>query len=170
MRQAVVAFAVFFSFIVLTVQFNRAKLPALILGSAPFCLIGLVFGLYLSGLAFGATVLIGILVVIALTVNDGVLLVTFAEELHQQQGLSARQTVLQAAKIRLCPRLMTTITTMIGFTPLALNLGEGAGMLQPMAIGAIGGLATETKRVRFASDPSQRTAKQRARRWVAESP
>ena len=170
MRQAVVAFAVFFSFIVLTVQFNRAKLPALILGSAPFCLIGLVFGLYLSGLAFGATVLIGILVVIALTVNDGVLLVTFAEELHQQQGLSARQAVLQAAKIRLCPRLMTTITTMIGFTPLALNLGEGAGMLQPMAIGAIGGLATETKRVRFASDPSQRTAKQRARRWVAESP
>ncbi|NBB94759.1 MAG: hypothetical protein GVY16_03365 [Planctomycetes bacterium] len=146
MRQAViavVAFAVFFSFIVLTVQFNSVKLPALILGSAPFCLTGLIFGLYLSGLAFGATVLIGILVVIALTVNDGVLLMTFAEELHQRQGLPGRDAVLQAAKIRLRPRLMTTITTMIGFTPLALNLGEGADMLQPMAIGAIGGLATE---------------------------
>lgn len=140
---AVVAFAVFFSFIVLTVQFNSVKLPALILGSAPFCLTGLVFGLYVSGLAFGATVLIGILVVIALTVNDGVLLMTFAEELHQRQGLPGRDAVLQAAKIRLRPRLMTTITTMIGFTPLALNLGEGADMLQPMAIGAIGGLATE---------------------------
>jgi multidrug efflux pump subunit AcrB len=45
---------------------NSVKLPALILGSAPFCLTGLVFGLYVSGLAFGATVLIGILVVIAL--------------------------------------------------------------------------------------------------------
>lgn len=146
MRQAIVAvlaFAVFFSFIVLTVQFNSVKLPALILGSAPFCLTGLVFGLYISGLAFGATVLIGILVVIALTVNDGVLLMTFAEELHQRQGLPGRDAVLQAAKIRLRPRLMTTITTMIGFTPLALNLGEGADMLQPMAIGAIGGLATE---------------------------
>ncbi|MBS3735198.1 MAG: efflux RND transporter permease subunit [Phycisphaerae bacterium] len=146
MRQAIVAvlaFAVFFSFIVLTVQFNSVKLPALILGSAPFCLTGLVFGLYVSGLAFGATVLIGILVVIALTVNDGVLLMTFAEELHQRQGLPGRDAVLQAAKIRLRPRLMTTITTMIGFTPLALNLGEGADMLQPMAIGAIGGLATE---------------------------
>ncbi|MFW6021536.1 MAG: efflux RND transporter permease subunit, partial [Guyparkeria sp.] len=134
MRQAViavVAFAVFFSFIVLTVQFNSVKLPALILGSAPFCLTGLVFGLYVSGLAFGATVLIGILVVIALTVNDGVLLMTFAEQLHQRQGLPGREAVLQAAKIRLRPRLMTTITTMIGFTPLALNLGEGADMLQP---------------------------------------
>ncbi len=146
MRQAVVAvvaFAVFFAFIVLTVQFNSIKLPALILGSAPFCLTGLVFSLYLFGFSFGATVLIGLLVVIAMNVNDGVLLLTFAEELHQRQGLDASEAVLQAAKIRLRPRLMTTITTMIGFTPLALNLGEGADMLQPMAIGAIGGLAAE---------------------------
>jgi hydrophobic/amphiphilic exporter-1 (mainly G- bacteria), HAE1 family len=146
MRQAVMAvlaFAVFFAFIVLTVQFNSVKLPALILGSAPFCLAGLVFGLYLSGLAFGATVLIAVLVVIALNVNDGVLLMTFAEELHQQQELSPTEAVVRAAKIRLRPRLMTTITTMIGFVPLALNLGEGADMLQPMAIGAIGGLITE---------------------------
>ncbi len=144
MRQAVVAvlaFAVFFSFIVLTVQFNSVKLPALILGSAPFCLTGLVFGLYVSGLAFGATVLIGILVVIALTVNDGVLLLTFAEELRPRLG--PREAVLQAAMIRMRPRLMTTVTTMIGFVPLALNLGEGADMLQPMAVAAIGGLATE---------------------------
>jgi multidrug efflux pump subunit AcrB len=146
MRQSVLAvlgFAVFFSFIVLTVQFNSIKLPALILGSAPFCLTGLVFGLYLSGLAFGATVLIGVLVVIALTVNDGVLLMTSAEELQQRHWLDPARAVLQAARVRLRPRLMTTITTMIGFTPLALNLGEGADMLQPMAIGAIGGLATE---------------------------
>jgi hydrophobic/amphiphilic exporter-1 (mainly G- bacteria), HAE1 family len=140
---AVVAFALFFSFVVLTVQFNSVRLPALILGSAPFCLTGLVSGLYLCGLSFGATVLIGLLVIIALNVNDGVLLMTFAEELRGQQQLGASQAVLQAAKTRLRPRLMTTITTMIGFTPLALNLGEGADMLQPMAIGAIGGLATE---------------------------
>ena len=140
---AVLAFAVFFAFIVLTVQFNSAKLPALILGSVPFCLTGLVLGLYLSGLAFGATVLIGVLVVIALTVNDGVLLLTFAEELHKQQSMPPAQAALHAAKMRLRPRLMTTITTMIGFVPLALNLGEGADMLQPMAVGAIGGLATE---------------------------
>ena len=94
-------------------------------------------------MAFGATVIIGLLVVIALAVNDGVLLFTYAEELREKLGLNASEAVHQAAKIRLRPRLMTTITTMIGFTPLALNLGEGADMLQPMAIGAIAGLITE---------------------------
>ena len=140
---AMLGMAFFFAFIVLTVQFNSVRLPTLILGSAPFCLAGLVFALYLSGLAFAATVIIGVLVVAALTINDGVLLMTFAEELHQKQGLSIRNAVYQAAKIRLRPRLMTTITTIIGFTPLALNLGEGADMLQPMAVGAIGGLIME---------------------------
>ncbi len=140
---AVLGFAVFFSFIVLTVQFNSVSLPALILASAPFCMTGLVFGLYLAGLSFGATVLIGILVVLALTVNDGVLLLTFARELREDEGLDPVEAVCKAGKIRLRPRLMTTVTTMIGFVPLALNLGEGADMLQPMAVGAIGGLATE---------------------------
>jgi len=140
---AMLGLALFFAFIVLTVQFNSVRLPTLILGSAPFCLAGLVFALYLSGLAFAATVIIGVLVVAALTINDGVLLMTYAEELHRKQGLSIRNAVHQAAKIRLRPRLMTTITTIIGFTPLALNLGEGADMLQPMAVGAIGGLIME---------------------------
>ena len=57
--------------------------------------------------------------------------------------LSPIQAVQDAARIRLRPRLMTTLTTMIGFLPLALNLGEGGDMLQPMAVGAIGGLAME---------------------------
>jgi len=54
-----------------------------------------------------------------------------------------RQAVVNAAKIRLRPRIMTTMTTMIGFLPLALNIGEGGDMLQPMAVAAIGGLAME---------------------------
>ncbi len=65
------------------------------------------------------------------------------EELHLKEGLSIRNAVHKAATIRLRPRLMTTITTIIGFTPLALNLGEGSDMLQPMAVGAIGGLIME---------------------------
>ncbi len=71
---AVFGFALFFSFIVLTVQFNSLKLPGLILGSVPACLTGVVLLLYLSRLPLGATVIIGVLVVVAATVNDGVLL------------------------------------------------------------------------------------------------
>ncbi len=51
--------------------------------------------------------------------------------------------MVEAAKVRLRPRIMTTVTTIMGFLPLALNLEEGGDMLQPMAIAAIGGLGME---------------------------
>ncbi len=140
---AVLAFALFFSFIVLTVQFNSLKLPGLILGSVPFCLTGVVFLMYLSSLPLGATVIIGVLVVLAAAVNDGVLLLTYARELQERNAMPPGQAVLDAAKIRLRPRIMTSVTTMIGFLPLALNLEEGGDMLQPMAVAAIGGLGME---------------------------
>jgi hydrophobic/amphiphilic exporter-1 (mainly G- bacteria), HAE1 family len=140
---AVLAFALFFSFIVLTVQFNSLRLPGLILGCVPVCLAGVVLLLYAVGLPLGATVLIGVLVVVAATVNDGVLLLTYAYELQDQQGFSPAQAISAAAKIRLRPRIMTTATTMVGFLPLALNMAEGGDMLQPMAVAAIGGLGVE---------------------------
>ncbi|MDI6451523.1 efflux RND transporter permease subunit [Anaerobaca lacustris] len=140
---AVLAFALFFSFIVLTVQFNSLRLPGLILGSVPVCLSGVVFLLYVTHLPLGATVIIGVLVVVAATVNDGVLLLTYAGELQDRKNRTPCEAIVAAAKTRLRPRIMTTVTTMIGFLPLALNLEEGGDMLQPMAVAAIGGLGME---------------------------
>ena len=140
---AILVFAIFFSFIVLAVQFDSLKLPALILGSVPFCLTGMVFIMLATGLPLGATVIIGVLVIVAATVNDGVLLLTFANELRASEGLSPRDAVLQAAKIRLRPRVMTTVSVLVGFIPLALAIEEGGDMLQPMAAAAIGGLLME---------------------------
>jgi hydrophobe/amphiphile efflux-1 (HAE1) family protein len=137
----ILGFALFFAFVVLGVQFNSLKLPALILGSVPFCLAGMVYTLFLTGLPVGATVIIGVLIVVAATVNEGVLLLTFAEELRQHDNLTRLQAVINAAKIRLRPRLMIALAIIFGFIPLALNLEEGGEMLQPMAAGAIGGLA-----------------------------
>ncbi|MBA2882187.1 hydrophobe/amphiphile efflux-1 (HAE1) family protein [Desulfosalsimonas propionicica] len=140
---AVLGFALFFSFIVLTVQFNSIRLPALILACVPVCLAGSVFAMHAAGLPLGATVIIGVLVVVAATVNDGVLLLTHAGDLQDRQGLAAGAAVTEAAKIRLRPRIMTSVTTMMGFVPLAANMGEGGDMLQPMAVAAIGGLGME---------------------------
>ncbi len=140
---AVLAFAIFFSFIVLAVQFNSLKLPSLILTSVPVCLVGVVLMLFFTGLPLGATVIIGILVVVAATVNDGVLLLTFAEDIRGRDHLEPKQAVIDAAKIRLRPRVMTTMAVLVGFIPLALALEEGGDMLQPMAAGAIGGLLME---------------------------
>lgn len=140
----VLVFAAFFSFIILAVQFNSLKLPVLILGSVPFCLAGLVFAMFATGLPLGATVVIGVLVIVAAVVNDGVLLLTFAIELQAEKQLSPFDAVLNAAKLRLRPIVMTTISTLVGFFPLALAIEEGGDMLQPMAAGAIGGLAMES--------------------------
>lgn len=135
----ILGFAVFFSFVVLAVQFNSLRLPSLILGCVPFGAVGMIYALIATGLPMGSTVLIGLLVVIASTVNEGVLLLTFAEDLRKT-GLSTIQAVLEAAKIRLRPRVMISFSIIMGFVPLALNLEEGGDMLQPMAIGAVGGL------------------------------
>jgi hydrophobe/amphiphile efflux-1 (HAE1) family protein len=137
---AILVFAIFFSFIILAVQFNSLRLPAMILGSVPFCLAGLVFIMLLSGLPLGATVIIGVLVIIAATVNEGVLLLTYANELREREGLSSKDAVLKAAKIRFRPRVMITAAILVGFIPLALAIEEGGDMLQPMAVAAIGGL------------------------------
>ncbi|MFA4902296.1 MAG: efflux RND transporter permease subunit [Desulfobaccales bacterium] len=124
----------------LAVQFNSLKLLSLILGCVPFCLAGMVYALYLTRLPLGATVVIGVLIVVAAMVNEGVLLLTFAEEQRQRDQLSPRDAVIGAAKIRLRPRAMISFAIIFGFIPLALNLEEGGEMLQPMAAGAIGGL------------------------------
>jgi hydrophobe/amphiphile efflux-1 (HAE1) family protein len=140
----ILLFALFFAFIVLAVQFNDWKLPTLILVNLPACLAGVLFSLKITGFPVGATVLIGMLVVVAAAINDGVLLFTFADDLRREGGTTPDAAILQAAAVRLRPRVMTTLSTLVGFLPLALNLGGGNEMLQPMAAGAIGGLIMET--------------------------
>ena len=139
----IILFALFFAFVVLTVQFNNLRLPALVLGSIPFCLTGAVFGLFFTGTPTSVTAVVGLLLVVAASVNDGVLLFTFADELHLKKGMNRLDAVLEAGKIRFRPRVMTTITTMAGLFPLAMGLEIGADLLRPMATGAIGGLIVE---------------------------
>lgn len=136
----ILGFAVFFAFVVLAVQFNSLRLPALVLGCVPFCAGGMVYALHSMNIPVGATVLIGLLVVVASTVNEGVLLLTVVEELRSRNQLPVFDALIQAAKIRLRPRVMIAAAVIAGFIPLALNLEEGGDMLQPMAVAAVGGL------------------------------
>ena len=116
-----------FAFAVLAVQFNSLMLPTLVLSVIPFCLAGTVGALFLTGIPMGSTLIIGILVVIALTVNQGVLLITFAESLRTDDKLSAGEAMITAAKIRLRPVLMLSFCFIAGLIPLALNIEEGGG-------------------------------------------
>ncbi|MFN2288155.1 MAG: efflux RND transporter permease subunit, partial [Chromatocurvus sp.] len=135
-------FAVFFSFIVLAVQFNDLRLPLVIYLAAPFALAGIGFGLFISGLPFSATVIIGVMIVLAANVNDGVLLIGAAERLRER-GYSIHDATRRAALQRMRPRLMTTLPIILGFVPLAFALQPGGELLRPMAAAAIGGLTLE---------------------------
>ena len=137
----ILALALFFAFVILVVQFNDVRLPLFILAGIPISLSGLVILLYITGIPLGATVIIGALVVVAANVMEGVLLISYAEELRRDQHLPPMAAVLEAARIRFRPRMMTSLGVLVGFLPLALNLEQGGDMLQPMAVGAIGGLA-----------------------------
>ena len=140
--QQLLIYAVFFSFLVLAVQFNSLRLPLLVLLAMPFCLAGMGYGLWLTGTAFGATVIIGVMVVLAANVNDAVLLIETARA-RIQDGEAPLPAIREAAIIRMRPRLMTTIPVILGFVPLAFALESGGELLRPMAAGAIGGLALE---------------------------
>jgi multidrug efflux pump subunit AcrB len=140
----ILGLAIFLAMVVLAVQFNSVRYPIMILCSIPAGAAGMVFALWASNLAMGATVLVGLLVVVAATVNDGVLLFTLADELNDGPlSPGPADAVQRAAKLRLRPRVMTTATTIAGLLPLAANIGAGGDMLQPMAVGAIGGLLLE---------------------------
>jgi HAE1 family hydrophobic/amphiphilic exporter-1 len=140
----ILGLAVFLAMVVLAVQFNSVRYPLMILCCIPLGATGMVFALWASSLAMGATVLVGLLVVVAATVNDGVLLFTLADELRAAPSSpEAAEAVRSAARLRLRPRVMTTATTIAGLLPLAVHVGAGGDMLQPMAVGAIGGLLLE---------------------------
>lgn len=137
--RTILFFAVLFAYVVLALQFNSYVLPVLAMLGIPLALTGAFGALYAFGEPIGVTVMIGLVVMMGGVTSQGVVLLSLAEELRAG-GLSAWDAIRQAAPLRLRPILMTQLTTVLGLLPLALNLGEGGDMLQPMAIAVIGGL------------------------------
>jgi len=135
----IILFAVLFAYIILATQFESFSLPLLIMLSIPLALTGAFLALFITGTPIGVTVLVGLVVMMAGIISQGVVLLTLAEE-YTSQGKNPLDAMTTAAPIRLRPILMTQLTTVIGLIPLALNLGEGGDMLKPMAIAVIGGL------------------------------
>ena len=136
--------AIFLVFVVMAVQYNSLLDPFVILLSIPLAMAGGVLGLYLTETAIGATVLVGLILLVGIVVNNAIILIEFANQIREQTGLSRRQAILEAAAQRLRPILMTTMTTVLGLFPLALGIGQGAEFLQPLGIVVFSGLSVAT--------------------------
>ena len=123
----------------LAVRYERLSNPLIILTTAPLALIGVSLILWLTGTAMSAPVLIGVILLVGIVVNNAILLVEYIES-GRREGYSPSRAIVRAGAIRLRPILMTTTTTVLGMTPLAIGLGSGAEIMQPLALAVIGGL------------------------------
>jgi hydrophobe/amphiphile efflux-1 (HAE1) family protein len=135
----ILAIAMFFAYVVLVVNFEDFIKPFMILIRVPLSLIGVSLALWLTNQAVGVTVMIGFIILAGIEVNQGVILITFIDELRQK-GLGLQEAIVKAATVRLRPILMTDVVGIFGLLPLALSIGEGTELLKPMAIAVIGGL------------------------------
>jgi multidrug efflux pump subunit AcrB len=136
-RVLVLALALVFG--VLLAEFRNFAAPISILTSSVLSLAGVVFALLITGTNFNVASFMGLIMVIGIVAKNGILLLDADEQLRAG-GMDAREAMLHAAERRRRPILMTAIATVCGMFPLALALGAGSQMLQPLAIAVIGGL------------------------------
>jgi len=135
-----IALALFLVLVVMAVQYESLLNPILILFSVPFSVIGVVIGIQLTGLPLSMPVWLGLVMLAGIVVNNAIVLVEYIE-LQRAKGFDIYEAVITSAQLRLRPILMSTLTTVVGMLPLALKLGEGAEMLQPLAITIVSGLS-----------------------------
>ena len=131
--------ALFLVFVVMAVQYESLRNPLVIMLSVPFTLIGVAAGLTWLELPLSMPVWLGMIMLTGIVVNNAIVLVEYIEILRAE-GRDVHQAIIEAARLRLRPILMTSLTTVIGLLPLCLGLGEGAEMLQPLAVTLVFGL------------------------------
>ena len=135
----VLALAVVFVFLVLLFEFRNFAAPISILASALFATSGAFLALFITGITLNLSSFMGIIMVIGIVAKNGILLLD-ADGKFRAAGFSAEGAILQAGRRRLRPILMTALAATVGFVPLALAIGSGSQMLQPLAVAVIGGI------------------------------
>lgn len=132
--------AAFLVYVVMAVQYDSVVNPLVIMFSVPLALTGSILGLYLTRTPLGATVLLGVILLIGIVVNNAIVMIEYIEQLRKTSGYPRRQAVITACGLRMRPILMTSITTAAGLFPLALGLGEGSEMTAPLGIVVLSGV------------------------------
>jgi len=137
------ALAIFLVYLVMASQFESLLHPFVILFTIPLALVGAVLSLLLTGSPVSVVVFIGLILLVGLVVKNAIILIDKVNQLREA-GVAKRQALVEGARSRLRPIMMTTLCALFGFLPLALAFGEGAEVRSPMAITVIGGLLVST--------------------------
>ncbi|WKA57529.1 efflux RND transporter permease subunit [Planococcus shenhongbingii] len=138
-----VALAVVLVYIVMAAQFESFKYPFVIMFTVPLMVIGVSIALFFTQTPISITAVIGILVLVGIVVNNGIVLVDYINQ-RKAAGMGSYEAIITSVRDRVRPILMTALTTILGLIPLALGLGEGTEINQPMGIVVIGGMISST--------------------------
>ena len=137
------ALVVLLTYIVMAAQFESFRDPFIIMFSLPFAFSGVFIALWLTGTTLSLIALIGAVMLVGIVVKNGIVLIDYIN-LNKERGATVKRAVISGGKSRLRPVLMTTLTTVLGMFPMAMGLGEGSEIWQPMGIAIIGGLTLST--------------------------
>jgi multidrug efflux pump subunit AcrB len=135
--------AVICMLLVLLVPFGRLLEPAVVGLSLPLSIVGAMLALLVTRSDFGIVSLLGLLFLLGLLDKNAILLMDYINQLRRA-GLKRTDAIMKTGLVRLRPILMTTASTVLGMVPIAIGLGAGAELRQPMAVAIIGGLLTST--------------------------
>lgn len=134
--------AVFLIFLVMAMQFESPRFSAMVMMSIPFALIGSFGFLFVTGSTLSMVSLMGVLMLVGIVVNNGILYVDTVNILRENIPLN--EALVKSGQMRLRPILMTTLTTILSMVPMSLGIGDGSVMMQGMALIIIGGLVAST--------------------------
>lgn len=134
-----VALSVLLIFLTLVIQFGDVASAALVLVSVPLGFIGVLLSLWIFGSTLSLNSILGVILLNGISVANSIILVDFMRRLVDQ-GTSPEMAAVEAARKRLRPILITSLTTILGMLPIAIGMGEGGRILQPLGIAVSGGL------------------------------
>ena len=131
--------AVILIYLIMVAQFQSLKSPFIIMFTIPLAFTGGFLALFLGGKAVSVIAMIGFVMLAGIIVNNGIVLVDYVNQLRRE-GMSKKDAIVDSAKTRLRPVLMTALTTIISMSTMAVGMGKGTELSQPMAIVVVGGM------------------------------
>jgi len=138
-----IALIVILVYMVMASQFESFMGPFVIMFSIPFAFVGVFLGLWATGTALGMMSMVGIIILLGIVVKNGIVLIDYTI-LCQERGMGVREASVEAAKSRLRPILMTTLTTVLGMIPMAIGTKEGSEMWNSLGMAVVWGLSIST--------------------------
>ncbi|QLY40925.1 efflux RND transporter permease subunit [Hujiaoplasma nucleasis] len=135
--------AILLVYMIMAIQFQSLKYPFIILMTIPLAFTGGFIALWIFGMNLSMVSLMGLIILIGVVVNNGIVLIDYINKL-MERGYQVIDAIVLAGKTRLRPIFMTALTTILALVFTAIGVGEGAELLQPMALTAIGGLIYAT--------------------------